>query len=85
MSEDFEQQQVEQLRIAEAESNPFANGGGGAPPTRPTADNDTYSGAPSPGTQPFRPPAIIPPAPSPARSAVMLSTTTCILVFLHFK
>ncbi|CAL8464390.1 g3925 [Coccomyxa elongata] len=61
--------QVEQLRIAEAESNPFANGGGGAPPTRPTADSDTYSGAPSPGAQPFRPPAIIPPAPSPARSA----------------
>ena len=69
--------QVEQLRLEEAESNPFAVNG--APPTRPGADTDTYSGAPSPGQQPFRPPAIIPPAPSPSRS--MVSQSLCVLPF----
>lgn len=54
---------VEQLRIAEAESNPFAANGAESTP-------ETYSGAPSPGAKPFRPPAIIPPAPSPPRSVV---------------
>lgn len=69
---------VEQLRITEAESNPFATnggpyGGGGGATARPGPDGDTYSGAPSPATQPFRPPAIVPPAPSPPRSVVSLS------------
>jgi hypothetical protein len=54
---------LEQMRLAEAESNPFA--ANGAEPAEAT-----YAGAPSPASKPFRPPAIIPPAPSPSRSMV---------------
>ena len=63
---------VERMQLADAESNPFASGGT-AESTHKAVDG-AYTGAPSPGPGgQFRPPAIIPPAPSPPRSVVSLT------------
>lgn len=70
------EEMVERMQLAEADSNPFASGGSAAPANK--AVDGAYAGAPSPGPGgQFRPPAIIPPAPSPPRSVVSLTP------FLH--
>ena len=63
------EEMVERLHLADAESNPFASEGNVN--TFHKAVDGAYSGAPSPGPGgQFRPPAIVPPAPSPPRSVV---------------
>ena len=70
---------VERMQLADAESNPFASGGT-AERTHKAVDG-AYTGAPSPGPGgQFRPPAIIPPAPSPPRSVVSLTPSSCICI-----
>ena len=65
------EEMVERMQLADADSNPFASGGTAEGP--PKAVDGAYSGAPSPGPGgQFRPPAIVPPAPSPPRSVVSL-------------
>lgn len=70
------EEMVEQMHVRDAESNPFASGGNsGSPDTAHKPVDGAYSGAPSPGPGgQFRPPAIVPPAPSPPRSVVSLFT-----------
>ncbi len=66
------EEMVERMQLADADSNPFASGGTAEPGHK--AVDGAYSGAPSPGPGgQFRPPAIIPPAPSPPRSVVSLA------------
>ena len=63
------EEMVERMQLADAESNPFASGDTAGPTQKPV--DGAYSVAPSPGPGgQFRPPAIIPPAPSPPRSVV---------------
>ncbi|CAL5220728.1 g2786 [Coccomyxa viridis] len=68
------EEMVERMQLADADSNPFASGGTAEPGHK--AVDGAYSGAPSPGPGgQFRPPAIIPPAPSPPRSVVSTPNT----------
>ena len=67
------EEMVERMHLADAESNPFHLGGGSNATSK--AVDGAYAGAPSPGPGgQFRPPAIIPPAPSPPRSVVSSTT-----------
>ena len=79
------EEMVDRLHLADAESNPFASEGNGDASHK--AVDGAYSGAPSPGPGgQFRPPAIVPPAPSPPRSVVssdldaLCSRVACLLL-----
>ena len=84
------EEMVERMHLADAESNPFHLGGGSDATSK--AVDGAYAGAPSPGPGgQFRPPAIIPPAPSPPRSVVsfhypspMLHCTGITSVVMHW-
>lgn len=65
------EEMVHSMQLADAESNPFASEGVSDGAHKPV--DGAYTGAPSPGPgAQFRPPAIVPPAPSPPRSVVSL-------------